>query len=83
MAAQKDCIDSRLNVSRRDAMRTLLVGGILAPPAGGLLTHAASSSSPLPKQGGRITVASASGSATDTLDPVSYTHLTLPTKRIV
>ena len=71
MAAQKDCIDSRLNVSRRDAMRTLLVGGILAPPAGGLLTHAASSSSPLPKQGGRITVASASGSATDTLDPAN------------
>jgi peptide/nickel transport system substrate-binding protein len=69
MAAQKDCIDSRLNVSRRDAMRILLAGGILASPAGGLLAHAASSSSPVPRQGGRIKVASASGSATDTLDP--------------
>jgi peptide/nickel transport system substrate-binding protein len=61
--------DAKHAKSRRDAMRILLAGGILASPVGGLVAHAASSSSPVPKQGGRITVASASGSATDTLDP--------------
>ena len=71
MVAQKDCIDSRPNLSRRDAMRILLTGGTLASPAGGLLAHAASSSSPVPKQGGRIKAAGVSGSTTDTLDPAN------------
>jgi len=56
-------------VSRREVMCTLLAGGILASLAGGLLAHAASASLQVPKKGGRIKVASASGSATDTLDP--------------
>jgi peptide/nickel transport system substrate-binding protein len=67
------CITEELKhgVSRREVMRILLAGGIVASPAGGLLAHAASSSSPAPKQGGRIKVASASGSATDTIDPAA------------
>lgn len=83
MAARKDEVGSHLNfdnddcladefkqgVSRREVMRILLAGGILASTAGGLLTHAASSSSPVPKQGGRIKAASVSGSVMDTLDP--------------
>ena len=83
MSAQKYEVASRLNVdnddrmadelkqgvSRREAMRILLAGGILASPASGLLARAASSSSRTPRKGGRIKVASASGSAMDTLDP--------------
>ena len=77
MNAQKDCIDSELDASRRDTMRILVAGGILASPAGGLLAHAASSSAPpVPKQGGRIKAASESGSATDTLDPATATGYT-------
>jgi peptide/nickel transport system substrate-binding protein len=90
MGAQKYGIDSCLNVgndargadafehgvSRRNAMRILLAGSILASPAGGLLAHAASSPSPVPKQGGRIKAASESGSATDTLDPAKGTGYT-------
>jgi peptide/nickel transport system substrate-binding protein len=63
-------------LSRRDVMRILLAGGIVASPAGGWLAHAASSSAPTPKQGGRIKVASESGSATDTLDPTKGTGYT-------
>lgn len=63
-------------ISRRDVMRILLAGGVWASPAGGLLAHAASASSQVPKQGGRIRVASASGSATDTLDPAKGTGST-------
>jgi peptide/nickel transport system substrate-binding protein len=74
MAAQKYGND-RHGVSRRDVMRTLLASGILASPAGGWLAHAASSS-PVPKQGGRIKAASESGSATDTLDPAKGTGYT-------
>ena len=83
MAAQKDEAGRHLHadddacmadeckpvVSRREVMLTLLASGILASPAGGLLAHAASASMQAPKKGGRIKVASASGSATDTLDP--------------
>ena len=56
-------------VSRREVMRTLLAGGIWASTAGRLLAHAASASAQTPRKGGRIKVASASGSAMDTLDP--------------
>ena len=74
--------DSRLvdegkqGVSRREVMHALLAGGILASPAGGLLARAASVSSQAPQKGGRIKVASASGSATDTLDPAKGTGAT-------
>src|SRR5687767_1482795 len=72
-----NCISEELkhSVSRREVMRTLLAGGLWASPAGGLLAHAASSS-PVPKKGGRIKVASASGSPTDTLDPAKGTGVT-------
>jgi peptide/nickel transport system substrate-binding protein len=63
-------------VSRRDVMRALLAGGILASPAGGLLARAASVSMEAPKRGGRIKVASASGAATDTLDPANGSGVT-------
>lgn len=66
----------RHGVSRRDVMRTLLAGGIWASAAGGLLARAASTSAPAPKKGGRIKVASASGSAADTLDPAKGTGAT-------
>ena len=90
MSAQKYEVGSCLNsdnddrmtdelkqgISRREAMRILLAGGILASPAGGLLAHAASASAQVPKKGGRIKVASASGSATDTLDPAKGSGIT-------
>jgi peptide/nickel transport system substrate-binding protein len=63
-------------VSRREAMRTLLGAGIWASSAGGLLAHAASSSSKIPRKGGRIRVASVSGSAADTLDPAKGSGIT-------
>ena len=89
MTAQQDEVDSHLNadndermaapfkhgVSRRDVMRTLLASGLWASPAGGMLAHAASSS-PAPKKGGRIKIASISGSATDTLDPAKGSGIT-------
>lgn len=66
-----DCIadEFKHGVSRREVMRTLLAGGILASTTGGLLARAASSSLQVPKKGGRIKVASVSGSVMDTLDP--------------
>ena len=56
-------------ISRRDVMRTLLAGGMLATTAGGLLTHAGTAFAQTPKKGGRIRVAVGAGSAADTLDP--------------
>jgi peptide/nickel transport system substrate-binding protein len=57
-------------VSRREVLRALLAGGVLASTAGGLLASAASAYAQTPRKGGRIKVASASGSAVaDTLDP--------------
>jgi len=91
MAIQKDGVgrhpnvdsDARMadeckkhGVSRREVMQALLAGGIWTSPVGGLLAHAASSSSQTPRKGGRIKVASASGSATDTLDPAKGSSLT-------
>lgn len=61
--------ECKYGISRREVMRTLLAGGILASSAGGLLARAVSASMQVPKKGGRIKVASASGSVADTLDP--------------
>ena len=90
MAAHQDEVGGHVNVnnderiadackhgvSRREAMCTLLAGGLLVSPAGGLLAHAVSASSSMPKKGGRIKVASTSGSATDTLDPAKGSSAT-------
>ena len=61
--------DIQRGVSRRDVMRTLLAGGMLASTAGGLLTHAGTAFAQTPKKGGRIRVAVGAGSTADTLDP--------------
>ncbi len=61
--------DLKGGVSRRDVMRTLLAGGMLATTAGGLLTHAGTAFAQTPKVGGKIRVAVSTGSTADTLDP--------------
>ncbi|MRV70472.1 ABC transporter substrate-binding protein [Duganella sp. FT92W] len=70
-AAIRDCIanDFQRGVSRRDVIRTLLAGGMLASTAGGLLTHADNAFAQTPKKGGKIRVAVGAGSTADTLDP--------------
>jgi peptide/nickel transport system substrate-binding protein len=72
---ERIAVECKCGVSRREVMRTLVAGGIWASTSGGLLARAASSPQ-APKQGGRIKVASASGSATDTLDPAKGTGTT-------
>jgi peptide/nickel transport system substrate-binding protein len=57
------------NATRRDVMRTLLAGGMLASTAGGLLTFPGAAQAATPRKGGRIRVAMGSGSTADTLDP--------------
>jgi peptide/nickel transport system substrate-binding protein len=61
--------DLKRGVTRRDVMRTLLAGGMLASTAGGLLTHAGNAFAQTPKKGGKIRVAVGAGSTADTLDP--------------
>jgi peptide/nickel transport system substrate-binding protein len=61
--------DLKRGVTRRDMMRTLLAGGMLATTAGSLLTHTGEAFAQTPKKGGKIRVAVASGSTADTLDP--------------
>jgi peptide/nickel transport system substrate-binding protein len=61
--------DLRRGVTRRDVMKTLLAGGMLASTAGGLLTHAGNAFAQTPKKGGKIRVAVGAGSTADTLDP--------------
>ena len=61
--------DFQRGVSRRDVMRTLLAGGMLASTAGGLLTHAGTAFAQTPKKGGKIRVAVGASSTADTLDP--------------
>jgi peptide/nickel transport system substrate-binding protein len=61
--------DLKRGVSRRDVMKTLLAGGMLASTAGGLLTHAGTAFAQTPKKGGKIRVAVGAGSTADTLDP--------------
>lgn len=55
---------------RRDMMRLMVAGGMLATGAGGLLAGAKSAfAAPVPKKGGKIRVAYDVGSTADTLDP--------------
>ncbi len=58
-----------VGVSRRDVMRLLASGGMMATTAGGLLTAAGNAFAQTPKKGGRIRAASLSSSTADTLDP--------------
>jgi peptide/nickel transport system substrate-binding protein len=56
--------------SRRDMMRLLAAGGMLATGAGGLLMGARPAfAAPTPKKGGKIRVAYDASSTADTLDP--------------
>jgi peptide/nickel transport system substrate-binding protein len=61
--------DLKRDVTRRDVMRTLLAGGMLATTAGSLLTHTGEAFAQTPKKGGKIRVAVGAGSTADTLDP--------------
>jgi peptide/nickel transport system substrate-binding protein len=61
--------DLKRGVTRRDVMKTLLAGGMLASTAGGLLTHGGTAFAQTPKKGGKIRVAVGAGSTADTLDP--------------
>jgi peptide/nickel transport system substrate-binding protein len=61
--------DFKRGVTRRDVMKTLLAGGMLASTAGGLLTHTGTAFAQTPKKGGKIRVAVGAGSTADTLDP--------------
>jgi peptide/nickel transport system substrate-binding protein len=56
--------------SRRDMMRVMAAGSMLATGAGGLLAGARSAfAAPAPKKGGKIRVAYDVGSTADTMDP--------------
>ena len=61
--------DLRRGASRRDVMRTLVAGGMLASTAGGLLTWPGAALAQTPRKGGRLRVAVGAGSSADTLDP--------------
>jgi peptide/nickel transport system substrate-binding protein len=61
--------DSGQGISRRDLLRGMAAGTVLAVTAGGLMTGATSVYAQTPRRGGRIKVASATGSTSDTLDP--------------
>ena len=90
MTRRQDETGSRLNIdidcrtadeftggaSRREMLRTLLASGIPALTAGGLSAHMASAYAQTPQRGGRIRVASTSGSAADTLDPAKGSGIT-------
>lgn len=56
-------------ISRRDVLRGMAAGTVLAATAGGLMTDASSAFAQTPQRGGRIKVASATSSTADTLDP--------------
>lgn len=57
-------------ISRRDMMRLLAAGGMLATGAGGLFAGAKSAiAAPAPRKGGSIRVAYDAGSSADTMDP--------------
>ncbi|MFQ3787823.1 ABC transporter substrate-binding protein [Halomonas sp. A29] len=55
--------------TRRDVLRGMAAGTVLAATAGGLMTGASSAFAQTPQRGGRIKVASATSSTADTLDP--------------
>jgi peptide/nickel transport system substrate-binding protein len=55
------------NAARRDMLRTLIAGSLAA--GGALLAPAGMAQPPVPRRGGRLTVATQSSSTADTLDP--------------
>ena len=59
----------RAGFSRRDMMRVLAAGGMLATGATGMLAGATSAFADTPKKGGKIRAAYESSSTSDTLDP--------------
>ena len=59
----------RAGFSRRDMMRVLAAGGMLATGATGILAGATSAFADTPKKGGKIRAAYESSSTADTLDP--------------
>lgn len=61
--------DPQGGVTRRDILRSLAAGGMMASTAGALLTHAGPAQAQTPKKGGRLRVAAAASSSADTLDP--------------
>jgi peptide/nickel transport system substrate-binding protein len=68
--------DSGHGISRRDLLRGMAAGTVLAVTAGGLMTGATSVYAQTPRRGGRIKVASATGSTSDTLDPARGSNYT-------
>jgi peptide/nickel transport system substrate-binding protein len=68
--------DAGHGISRRDLLRGLAAGTLLAVTAGGLMTGATSVYAQTPRRGGRIKVASATGSTADTLDPAKGANYT-------
>ncbi|MEW6346922.1 MAG: ABC transporter substrate-binding protein [Paraburkholderia sp.] len=59
----------RAGFSRRDMMRVLAAGGMLATGATGMLAGATSAFADTPKKGGKVRAAYESSSTADTLDP--------------
>src|SRR4051794_1431550 len=62
--------------TRRDMLAMLMAGGMQAGLAGGLATAALSAHAQTPRRGGKIRVAGATGSASDTLDPAKQSNHT-------
>ncbi|MBD3897753.1 ABC transporter substrate-binding protein [Halomonas sp. ML-15] len=62
--------------TRRDVLRGMAAGTVLAATAGGLMTGASSAFAETPQRGGRIKVASATSSTADTLDPARGANYT-------
>jgi len=69
-------IASGHGISRRDLLRGLAAGTVLAAAGGGLMTHATSAFAETPRRGGKIKVATAAGSTADTLDPARGSNYT-------
>ena len=67
--------EHKLGMSRRDALRGLAAGGMLATSAGGLLVYPGAALAQAPKKGGRIRVAAGAGSSADTLDPAKGSNM--------
>lgn len=66
----------RRGASRRDVLSMLLAGGMQATLAGSLAGMAVTAHAQTPRRGGRIRVAAATSSASDTLDPAKQSNQT-------
>jgi peptide/nickel transport system substrate-binding protein len=62
--------------TRRDILSMLMAGGMQAGLAGGLSTLAMSAHAQTPRKGGRLRVATAAASASDTIDPAKQSNQT-------